>query len=202
MDFSNLDKVCTYKDGRVQWETERCDNLVYLLSFEDGYYIGSTTNIRRRLSQYIADLTHNKYINVLLQGAFNKSETFEVFCLEWVNDKTRLTQREQFYIDVISPNLNKKTAFADKPRKERTKSQLKVQTLCKEKGMTLQDVASKLGITYQSLYDCLKGNPTLKRLQRIASILGVSVKDLFEDDYDTSALKCPHCGKPLNIKIE
>lgn len=78
---------------------------------------------------------------------------------------------------------------------------LKVQTLCKEKGMTLQDVASKLGITYQSLYDCLKGNPTLKRLQRIASILGVSIKDLFEDDGAPSFI-CPHCGKPLSIKVE
>lgn len=78
---------------------------------------------------------------------------------------------------------------------------LKVQTLCKEKGISLQDVASGLGITYQSLYDCLKGNPTLKRLKDIAAVLGVSVKDLFEDDNE-SAFTCPHCGKPLNIKIE
>lgn len=78
---------------------------------------------------------------------------------------------------------------------------LKVQALCKEKGMTLQEVAAGLDITYQSLYDCLKGNPTLKRLQGIASVLGVSVKDLFEDE-TTSPYVCPHCGKPLSIKIE
>ena len=68
--------------------------------------------------------------------------------------------------------------------------------------MTLSELASRLGIQYQSLYDSINGNPTLKRLQDIAYHLGVSVKDLFADDEEESILKCPHCGKPLNIKIE
>ena len=79
---------------------------------------------------------------------------------------------------------------------------LRIQAICKEQGVSLSELASRLGIQYQSLYDSINGNPTLKRLQDIAFHLGVNVKDLFEDDDDTSALKCPHCGKPLNIKIE
>lgn len=78
---------------------------------------------------------------------------------------------------------------------------LKIQTICKEKGITLQELASGLGITYQSLYDSIKGNPTLKRLQEIARVLGVSVKDLFDDEGDSQFI-CPHCGKPLNIRVE
>ena len=79
---------------------------------------------------------------------------------------------------------------------------LKIQAICKEQGVSLSELASRLGIQYQSLYDSINGNPTLKRLQDIAFHLGVSVKDLFADESNSDAIKCPHCGKPLNIKIE
>lgn len=79
---------------------------------------------------------------------------------------------------------------------------LKIQAICKEQGITLSELASKLNIQYQSLYDSINGNPTLKRLQAIAFHLGVSVKDLFEDEGDADTLKCPHCGKPLKIEIK
>ena len=79
---------------------------------------------------------------------------------------------------------------------------LRIQAICKEQGITMSELASKLKIQYQSLYDSINGNPTLKRLQDIAFHLGVDVKDLFEDDEEVQAFKCPHCGKPLNIKIE
>lgn len=77
---------------------------------------------------------------------------------------------------------------------------LQVQRICKEKGLTMQEVASRLGITYQSLYDSIKGNPTLKRLQDIANALDVEVSELFESS--KSQITCPHCGKPLNIEIK
>ena len=80
---------------------------------------------------------------------------------------------------------------------------LRIQHLCKEKGITLRELASLLGIQYQSLYDCINGNPTLKRLQDIAFLLDVSVKDLFADDGTKSICSstCPHCGKPIDIEI-
>lgn len=48
----------------------------------------------------------------------------------------------------------------------------------------MQEVASRLGITYQSLYDSIKGNPTLKRLQDIANALNVEVSELFAPKED------------------
>lgn len=77
---------------------------------------------------------------------------------------------------------------------------LQVQRICKEKGLTMQEVASRLGITYQSLYDSIKGNPTLKRLQDIANALDVEVAELFSSSKPTTA--CPHCGKPIHIEIK
>ena len=78
---------------------------------------------------------------------------------------------------------------------------LRIQSICKEKGVTLQELAASLGITYQSLYESIKGNPSLKRLQGIASALGVEVVDLFVKEA-ASAHTCPHCGKPINITLE
>lgn len=59
---------------------------------------------------------------------------------------------------------------------------LKIQTICKEKGLTLQEVSKRLGISYQSLYTSINGNPTLNMLSRIAKVLGVRVVDLFEEE--------------------
>lgn len=61
---------------------------------------------------------------------------------------------------------------------------LRVKDICEEKGVTLQILAKRLNITYQSLWSQLSGNPTLSKLQDIASALGVEVTDLFEKKGD------------------
>lgn len=68
----------------------------------------------------------------------------------------------------------------------------------------MKDLAIKLGIHYQSLSDSINGNPTLNRLNSIADALGVEVWELFERSSNidnTAKIRCPHCGKTLNIKI-
>lgn len=79
---------------------------------------------------------------------------------------------------------------------------LRVQTICKEKGLAMQELAARLGITYQSLYDSINGNPTLKRLQSIAEVLEVDITELFEEKEKAASFVCPHCGKALNVRIE
>jgi Helix-turn-helix. len=59
---------------------------------------------------------------------------------------------------------------------------LKIQAVCKERGITLQEVSKRLGISYQSLYTSINGNPTLNMLSRIAKVLDVRVVDLFEEE--------------------
>jgi len=80
---------------------------------------------------------------------------------------------------------------------------LRVQDICKEKGIQIKDLASKLGITYQTLYANLSGNPTLSKLRDISAALGVEVVDLFEKPADESPTGvCPHCGKPIRIHFD
>lgn len=79
---------------------------------------------------------------------------------------------------------------------------LRVKEICEEKNITLQDLAGALGITYQSLWSSLTGNPSLSRLKDIASALNVPIEDIFVKPKNTSSAVCPHCGKEIKIKIE
>ncbi|MCD7938191.1 MAG: helix-turn-helix transcriptional regulator [Tannerellaceae bacterium] len=57
---------------------------------------------------------------------------------------------------------------------------LKVAEICKEKGITLKDLASRLGITNVGLSQQLNGNPTMATLIKIATALEVHICDLFD----------------------
>lgn len=57
---------------------------------------------------------------------------------------------------------------------------LRIQEICKERGITMQELAAQIGITYQALYACASGNPTIGKLKVIASALGVNIIDLFK----------------------
>lgn len=76
---------------------------------------------------------------------------------------------------------------------------LRIQEICKEKGITLQQLAHRLGITYQALYASIGGNPTLSRLQAIAKELDCNVSDLLVEARSTTFV-CPNCGTVLKVE--
>lgn len=53
-----------------------------------------------------------------------------------------------------------------------------VKTLSQERGMTLKELAEKMGIKPESLSRALNGNPQLSTLENIANALGVGVAEL------------------------
>ncbi len=75
---------------------------------------------------------------------------------------------------------------------------LRVNEICKAKGITLKDLAQKLGVTYQSLYANLNGNPTLSKLNEIARALGVDVVELFAP-CNPHTFRCPVCGAEIIV---
>ena len=76
-----------------------------------------------------------------------------------------------------------------------------IREICKEKGMSMSDLAAKLGITPVSLSQCLSGNPSLKRLEEIASVLEVDVCELFERTMKSEVQGCVFVnGEPHLIK--
>lgn len=56
---------------------------------------------------------------------------------------------------------------------------LRIKEIAKTKGITMADIAEKIGISPVNLSTSLNGNPTLNRLQEVADVLGVDVPDLF-----------------------
>ena len=75
---------------------------------------------------------------------------------------------------------------------KRAYMELRVKELCKEKGLQMQELADKLGITRITLTRNISGNPTISTLENIAAALGVP----------TNTITCPHCGKSITIKAE
>ena len=60
-------------------------------------------------------------------------------------------------------------------------NELRIREIMLEKGISVNEMSEKLGITRQSFYSIVNGNPTMNRLKEIADILDVSPKDLFGD---------------------
>ena len=59
---------------------------------------------------------------------------------------------------------------------------LRIKEIAKAKGITMGEIADKMGINPVNLSASLNGNPTLNRLQEVAVILGVEISDLFAQD--------------------
>lgn len=61
-------------------------------------------------------------------------------------------------------------------------NELRIREIMLEKGISVNEMSEKLGITRQSFYSIVNGNPTTSTLAKIAEILGVTVKELFKDE--------------------
>ena len=57
---------------------------------------------------------------------------------------------------------------------------LRVKEICKEKGITIGDVAEIMQMARESLSRAINGNPTLDTLEKIAKALDVPVSSLFD----------------------
>lgn len=61
-------------------------------------------------------------------------------------------------------------------------NELRIREIMLEKGISVNEMSEKLGITRQSFYSIVNGNPTMSTLAKIVEILGVTVKELFKDE--------------------
>ncbi|MCR5334349.1 MAG: helix-turn-helix domain-containing protein [Bacteroidaceae bacterium] len=87
---------------------------------------------------------------------------------------------------------------------------MNIKNVIKRHGWTLERLAAEMkgkdgkkGISQPSVSSIINGNPTIDKLVEIASIIGISVSELVADE-DTAVptAVCPHCGKPISIKID
>lgn len=78
-------------------------------------------------------------------------------------------------------------------------TKLRIKEIAKSRGLTLEQLAEKLGIRRTSLSQALTRNVFgIEKLSEIADVLDVEIPELFEAS-QPSSMKCPHCGKPINV---
>lgn len=80
---------------------------------------------------------------------------------------------------------------------------MRIKELLREKGITAKELASKIGMTETGLSIAMgdNGNPPLKRLEQIATALGVPVTELFDKPKE-GVICCPHCGKEIKLETK
>ena len=59
-------------------------------------------------------------------------------------------------------------------------STLNAKEVIKEKGMTIEEVDNKMGITKGTLSAALNRNPTIGYLERVANAIDCDIKDFFK----------------------
>lgn len=73
--------------------------------------------------------------------------------------------------------------------------------------MTQKDLADKMGVSISAVKQILSGKPSYTTLEKIASALDVEMWELFVSKNDITppdlpSAVCPHCGKPIKVKLE
>lgn len=86
---------------KIQSELSDCMGIYAIINQENlKSYIGSSANIRMRWRGHKSDLSKSKHHSRYLQRAFDKSpNSFQWEVIEVVENKTKLVEREQFWMD-------------------------------------------------------------------------------------------------------
>ena len=79
---------------------------------------------------------------------------------------------------------------------------LRVKEICKEKGLTIANIANRMGIKAPALSRIINGsNTTTDTLNKIASALNVPISELF-DQPAADIVNCPYCGNKIKVTKE
>jgi transcriptional regulator with XRE-family HTH domain len=81
---------------------------------------------------------------------------------------------------------------------------LRIKELCKAKGMGIQELADKVGMSRVSIGNFVARRqwPSSEAIRKIADALDVEVYELFRPSGETKGFTCPHCGKVIEISIK
>ena len=71
-------------------------------------------------------------------------------------------------------------------------------------GLTVTQVAEKMGTTQHNLSMAINGNPTYSKLCDIAKAVGCTPAELISEEGESliSTVICPKCGAKLNIELK
>lgn len=78
--------------------------------------------------------------------------------------------------------------------------QLRIKELCKEQGITLNQLAEKIGVSQPSISGIATGKqkPSFDTLEKLSEALNVDAAELFAPQ-QANTIRCPKCGAILEI---
>ena len=94
-----------------KFSLENNAGIYYFCSPSGKFYVGSSVNVRMRYYAYRNRLKANQNDQPKLYNSFRKYglEAHQFYLLEVVEDEAKLTEREQFWVDFLKPELNCQT---------------------------------------------------------------------------------------------
>lgn len=80
---------------------------------------------------------------------------------------------------------------------------LRLKALCRERGLTLSELATKIGVSQSSISGFATGKikPSFDTLERLCDALNAAPSELFETAPRILG-RCPNCGAALSIRID
>jgi group I intron endonuclease len=139
-------------------------------------YVGSARYFPSRKATHLKLLRTNKHYNKHLQASFNKygEQVFQFEVLESGLDNSVLIAREQYFIDLIKPEYNKRLIAESnlgrryqmenyhkekisKAHRALTDEQMSEMQLLRNSGWLLKDLAEKFGVHKASMSRIAKG---------------------------------------------
>lgn len=163
-----MDEYKIVKD--FEFEGSECEERSGVYRFDIGkhVYVGSAKIFKRRWNEHVTHLKRGKHHSEFAQNSFNKYKSI-VFSIIELCDFDSLTEREQYWIDTLSPDLNM-TSTADNHWKlseetiaKRTLKQVKsiyqydLDGNLIRKWDSIKQAGETLGINRPSISNCLKG---------------------------------------------
>lgn len=84
----------------------------------------------------------------------------------------------------------------------------RIKEILKEQGVTINELADKLGISRVTLSTQINGTANIVSYEKIATALNVPMWQLFaspeeiQPKSDGFSITCPNCGKSIKIKVD
>ncbi|EDS16428.1 helix-turn-helix domain-containing protein [Bacteroides stercoris] len=84
----------------------------------------------------------------------------------------------------------------------------RIKEILKEQGVTINELADKLGISRVTLSTQINGTANIVSYEKIATALNVPMWQLFaspkeiQPQSDGASITCPNCGKSIKIKVD
>lgn len=82
----------------------------------------------------------------------------------------------------------------------------RIKDILKERGITINELAEKMGLNRVTLSTQINGTANIASYEKIAAALDVPMWQLFASSQEVQETKntitCPHCGKPIELKVK